>query len=189
MRNIGCHAEQPACFAANTKFVQLYNTTLVDQRAPPPPPLPVAQTQTIPLQISNPFEASAKNAADGRFTVRLKQVMFSEHPAVATLAPTGGGGGGRRGSLAAAAARRRALSVLLSSAPSKTAASSTSVAGAGEKKSREGGAAKKGRDGGNAGAGGSDDVSTSVVRHVICLPSMLDCVRDGLDSLDRREQN
>ena len=110
------------------------------------------KTQTISLEISNPFEASAKTPADGRFTVRLTQAMLSEHPAVANLALPGGGG--RRASLAA---RRRASSVLLSSLPSSAIASKTSVA------SGEGvGGAKKGRDGGGAAKAGVGDDGAKV---------------------------
>ena len=120
---------------------------------PPPPPAPLHQT--ITLQVSNPFEASARNAADGRFTVSLKQAMISEHPTVANLNLPGLG---RRASAAAVAAvRRRASSVLLSSVQSKSVASLAGASGP-LKTSRDGGGAgtagKKGRDGGGGGAGG-----------------------------------
>lgn len=120
-----------------------------------PPPAP-HHPQTVNLEVSNPFEASAQNAADGRFTVRLKQAVISEHPAIASLAPSGAAGaGGRRGSTAAiaAAARRRSSSVPLSSVLSNSAASAPSGGG---KKSREGGGGgRRGPDVG-AGAGGED---------------------------------
>ncbi|CAM9742155.1 unnamed protein product, partial [Ectocarpus fasciculatus] len=111
------------------------------------------EPQTVTLQVSNPFEASARNASDGRFTVSLKQAMVSEHPTVAGLTLPGLG---RRASAAAvAAARRRSSSVLLSSVPSKSVASAGGGGGSGvsapPKTSREGGAgARKGKDGGGA---------------------------------------
>lgn len=122
-----------------------------------PPFPPTLLHQTINLQVSNPFEASARNASDGRFTVSLKQAMVSEHPTVTNLNLPGLG---RRASAAAVAAvRRRASSVLLSSVQSKSVASAAGAGTSGPPKTaRDGGGAgaagKKGRDGGGGGVGG-----------------------------------
>lgn len=136
----------------------------------PLPAIHERDTQRISLQVSNPFETSAKNAADGRFTVRLKQAMVAEHPSVASLAlPVG-----RRASVAAA--RRRASSVHVSSVASKLVPSvaSTGSGGGKSKQSREG---PRGR----AGPQGSKDVTGTVeetnvrgsVHAALCL---LECV-------------
>lgn len=141
------------------------------------PPPPAHTYQTITLQVSNPFEASARNASDGRFTVSLKQAMISEHPTVANLNLPGLG---RRASAAAvAAARRRASSVLLSSVPSKSIASATGAGASGPPKtSRDGVGAgtpgKKGRDGGGGGvAGGAGAVEDKMVSHPLPSESAL----------------
>lgn len=97
----------------------------------------------IELQVSNPFEASTRNVADGRFTVSLKQAMLSEHPSVMALARPGAPDA-RRGSLAAA--RHRASTVVSSTAASQSVASTTS---GGMKDPKEWTAARKGR--GSAG--------------------------------------
>eukprot|EP00903_Cladosiphon_okamuranus_P009303 g8875.t1 len=115
-------------------------------------------------QVSNPFEASVRNASDGRFAVSIKQVMISEHPTVANLNLPGLG---RRASAAAVAAvRRRASSVLLSSVPSKSAASAAAAGATGPPKtSRDGGGGKKGRDGGGgANGGGAGAIEDKMVR-------------------------
>lgn len=111
------------------------------------------EPHTIVLDVANSFEASARNAADGRFTVRLTQTMVSEHPAVAGMT-----GGGRRGSaIGPGGARRRASSVTISSAPPKGAMGT--VAGDGGKRAgeAEGGKNKvqNAAAGANAAGGGS----------------------------------
>ena len=106
---------------------------------------PCGSTQIIELQICNPFESLARNAIDGRFTLRLDQVMVSEHESVTALIPNCAPGA-RRGSLEPAATRRRASSGHAPFPASKPVASTTCV-GEGLEKSKQETTARKTNEG------------------------------------------